>query len=197
EWGSFNILKTTKYDIELDKRSWNCGHQIMEKMVSGMYLGEVARLVLKDLIRKGLIFDGMSSPAFDTACNFRTEYMSRVEGDTSIALTGVSRLLNQLGIKRPSLDDRKLVKKICKIVGLRAARVSAAAIAAVVTKMDPALSRNHTVAIDGSVYEKYPGFAGNIKAALLELFGKRSSRIKLRLAKDGSGKGAAIIAAVA
>jgi hexokinase len=63
--------------------------------------------------------------------------------------------------------------------------------------MDPELSARHTVAVDGSVYEKHPGFAGNIKASLAGLFGRRASSIELVLSKDGSGKGAAIIAAVA
>ena len=101
-----------------------------------------------------------------------------------------------LNVKSPVY--RALVKKICSIVALRAGRISAAGLAAIVTKMDPALLRRHTIAIDGSVYEKLPGFAGNIRSALRELFGSRArSRIKIALAKDGSGKGAAIVAAVA
>lgn len=197
EWGNFDSLKTTKYDIELDKASANRGQQVLEKMVSGMYLGEIARLVFKDLIKNNLIFDGMSSPAFETSGNFKTEYMSRIESDVSKGLVRVSGLLNELGIKRSSSEDRECIKKICESITLRGARVSAAAIAAVVTKIDPKLTLCHTIAIDGTVYGKHPGFAKNIKAALVELFGKKTARIKLALAKDGSGKGAAIIAAVA
>jgi len=139
----------------------------------------------------------MRHPAFETSCCFKTEYMSRIESDISKNLSGISRLLRELGIKNSSLADRKRIKKICEMIGLRAARVSAAAIGAVATKMDPDLSLRHTIAIDGSVYEKHPGFAKNMRAALAELFGHEAQRIKLALAKDGSGKGAAIIAAVA
>jgi hexokinase len=64
-------------------------------------------------------------------------------------------------------------------------------------KIDPDLAAMHTVAIDGSVFEKHPTFAANMKEALKELFGAKASYVKLVLAKDGSGKGAAIIAAVA
>ena len=63
--------------------------------------------------------------------------------------------------------------------------------------MDPELKRKHTVAIDGTLYEKYPGFNGKIVSVLESLFNKKVSNIDLVLAKDGSGRGAAIIAAVA
>jgi hexokinase len=63
--------------------------------------------------------------------------------------------------------------------------------------MDPKLLRRHTVAIDGSVYEKHPHFAVNMRLALKEIFAEKASFVKIVLAKDGSGKGAAIIAATA
>ena len=61
--------------------------------------------------------------------------------------------------------------------------------------MDPKVSSKHSIAIDGSVYEKHPVFKNNMNAALKELFGKRASNIRTVLAKDGSGVGAAITAA--
>ena len=65
-----------------------------------------------------------------------------------------------------------------------------------VTKMDPYLSRKHTVAIDGSMYEKHHAFSGKVKATLKEIFGnKKATNIKLSLTKDASAKGGAIIAA--
>jgi hexokinase len=68
---------------------------------------------------------------------------------------------------------------------------------AVMTRIEPSLSRKHTIAIDGSVYEKHPGFAANIRKAMREILGARAAKIRLALTKDGSGIGAAIIAAVA
>jgi hexokinase len=63
--------------------------------------------------------------------------------------------------------------------------------------MDPDVARRHTVAIDGSVYEKLYGFSGRMAASLGTLLGRRASRVRLVLTKDGSGRGAAIVAAVA
>jgi hexokinase len=59
-------------------------------------------------------------------------------------------------IKTSTFKDRILLKRICELVGLRAARLSAAGIAAIVTKINRL--DGCTVAIDGSLFEKYPHF---------------------------------------
>ena len=173
EWGNFNKLKTNSYDAALDAESENRGSQVLEKMVSGMYLGELFRLAVNDIVKKNFFSSKRMS--------VRTEYMSEIERDRSKNMS----------------EDRRVCKKICEIISTRAARISAAALAAVITKIDPELERRHTIAIDGSVYEKYPGFSKRIEAELLEIFAGKSSQVKIALTKDGSGKGAAIIAAVA
>jgi len=129
--------------------------------------------------------------------SFKSQDVSLVESDDSKGLRNIEFLLNKLNISRSTPEERMLVKKICEIVSTRAARISATAIVSVVTKMDPKVSRRHTVAIDGSVYEKHPHFAKRMHDCLQEILGKKASRIKMVLAKDGSGKGAAVIAAVA
>jgi hexokinase len=195
EWGNFNKLRQTSYDMQLDGSSANPRAQILEKMVSGMYLGEVARLVCRDLISRGILLAGsgiMAAPG-----SLKAEHVSRIEADHSKDLSAVLAVLKGLGIRRSSLYDRQVLKAACGIVSTRAARLSAAALAAVVTKTDPGLSRRHTIAIDGSVYEKHPGFSKRMEGTLHELFGKKASRLTMMLTKDGSGKGAAVIAAVA
>jgi hexokinase len=63
--------------------------------------------------------------------------------------------------------------------------------------MDANLERKHTVAIDGALFEKYPGYPENMRGVLEELFSNRTDRIALCATSDGSGIGAAVIAAVA
>ncbi len=184
EWGNFNKLPRTPYDLELDEASVNKGEQILEKEVSGMYLGKIASLIIEDLLKIKLN-------------NFTAEHISRIESDHSQSLNYVGRLLKDLGAGKLDLEDRKVVKKICRVVTARGARISAAVLAAVITKIDPGLSKKHVVAMDGTLYEKHPLFAADIKNTLKELFGQKSEQIKIILTKDGSGKGAAIVAAVA
>lgn len=184
EWGNFNKLPRTPYDLELDEMSSNKGEQILEKEVSGMYLGKIAGLMIEDLLKIKLN-------------NFTAEHISQIESDHSQSLNYVRRLFQDLGAGKLDLEDRKVIKKICRVVTARGARISAAVLAAVITKIDPGLYRRHTVAMDGSLYEKHPLFAADMKNTLKELLGQGAKRIKITLTKDGSGLGAAIIAAVA
>ena len=106
--------------------------------------------------------------------------------DTSIVLEGL------LGLKRTTLEDRTIVKRVCELVGMRAARLSAAAVGAVISKVN--CLDGATVGIDGSVFEHYPHFKNRMLDALVELFGFSAQNITLQLARDGSGVGAALIA---
>ena len=93
-----------------------------------------------------------------------------------------------------SESDKAVLRDVCDMVSTRAARLSAAAIGAVIRKIHK--EDSCTVAIDGSVFEHYPFFKENMQIALLEMFGDKKN-IKLELSPDGSGKGAALIAAIA
>ncbi len=197
EWGNFNKIAATIYDRLLDEKSENPGQQILEKMVSGMYLSEIARLIISDFIEKGILFCGLNLSSFNSARCFKAEYMSRIEIDRTAYLSGINVLLKELGVLKSSFQDRLVIKKICNLVAKRAAYISAAVLAGVITKIDPDLSRAHIVAVDGTVYEKYPGFSKNMKFILKQIFRKKSGKIKMVLTKDGSGIGAAVIAAVA
>jgi hexokinase len=54
--------------------------------------------------------------------------------------------------------------------------------------------QSHGIAIDGSLFEKMPGFAQELQTTLQALL---KCPLTIRLAKDGSGIGAAIGALVA
>ena len=61
EWGAFGEkgeldFIRTKWDYNVDKFSVNPSQHIFEKMISGMYMGELIRQVLVDLMKDDLIF---------------------------------------------------------------------------------------------------------------------------------------------
>lgn len=199
EWGAFDneklVLPVTSYDNHLDRMSGHPGTQVFEKMISGLYLGEVTRLVIKDLIATGELFGGKCNAELDQPYNFETAYMSRIERDHSAELSDIKLLLQDIfHIEQTNFVDRQIVKRVCELVGIRAARLSAAGIAAVVTKINKL--DYCTIAIDGSLFSQYPHFANRMKDALRELLGLSANNINLELAKDGSGQGAALIAAL-
>ena len=115
--------------------------------------------------------------------------------DHSLALTDIKQLLEDvLQVPYTTIEDRRIIKHVCELVGTRAARLSAAGIAALVTKINRL--DGCTVAIDGSVYEHYPHFGNRMRDALHELLGITANNIVLEQARDGSGQGAALIAAI-
>lgn len=50
-----------------------------EKMISGMYLGEIVRNVLMDFTAKGLLFRGKMSERLKTRGIFETKFLSQIE----------------------------------------------------------------------------------------------------------------------
>lgn len=200
EWGSFDdtkrVLPLTPYDITLDRESPNPGKQLYEKMISGMYLGELTRLICVDLIKKGELFGGRSSEKFETAHSFDTAYMSRIERDHSRELFDTAAVLQDLmGIPNPDLSSRQVVKRVCELIGIRAARLSAVGCAGVVSKIGKIAGCD--IAVDGSVFRYYPHFQNRMRDALTEIFGLQADNITFTPTQDGSGVGAALVAAVA
>ena len=126
-----------------------------------------------------------------------TQDISAIESDQTSELIKVDTYLKDAGIAETSMEERRLVQQICRHISRRAACISAAAISAVVTWMDPDLIQHHTIAIEGTLYTKYPKFKQTILKTLNTLHGDKSKMIKLTLAKDGSGVGVAIASAIA
>jgi hexokinase len=167
-------------------------------MVSGMYLGEITRLVLLDLIQRDLIFlhEPDAAERFKKKDSLKTEHMSLIESDETTHLDAVEGFLKNKGISKGTIHDRRVLKHLCRIISTRAARLGASAISAVITWIDPELKNMHTVGIDGSLFEKYPGFGVEMTDVIEKMYGEKAEKIALVHSKDGSGRGAAIIAAV-
>ena len=198
EWGNFNKLPVTVYDKEVDAASPNPRFQKLEKMVSGMFLGEILRVVVRDLIKRDLIFQDESAVnAFSRHSSLKTKNMDLIESDISDNLGDIEAFLTKAGIRNITLESKKLLKHVSKLIVSRSAKFAAASIAAVVLWIDPELKNKHTVGIDGSLFEKYPGYKGMMEDVLKSLFKENVKNIVLEQAKDGSGVGAAIIAAIA
>jgi hexokinase len=101
-------------------------------MISGMYLGELARLVILDLIDKELIFvEEMKKNAYRHALftkgSFYTKYLNEIETDSNFRFSKTKRILKELaGIDNPSYEDCAVVKCVCSAITRRAAKLTAA-----------------------------------------------------------------------
>jgi hexokinase len=90
-----------------------------------------------DLIHGGVLFQGNLPSALAEPYKFETQFMSRIERDHSQDLGDTKAILEDLfGVSMTTLGDRRVVKRVCELVGIRAARLSAAAVAGVVIKMN-------------------------------------------------------------
>ncbi|KAG9247499.1 hexokinase-domain-containing protein [Calycina marina] len=206
EWGAFDnenkVLPRTPYDIIVDKESPRPGQQSFEKMIAGLYLGEIFRLVLLDLHdnKEVHIFEEQNLDKLRKAYTLDSSFLSLIEEDPFENLSEVQFLFqNKLGISatRPELE---LIRRLAELIGTRAARLSACGVAAIAKKKN--FETCH-VGADGSVFNKYPHFKARGAQALYEILdwpAKKSKKaedpIEILAAEDGSGVGAALIAAL-
>lgn len=223
EWGSFDnilsVLPNTPFDQDLDRESVNPGIQMFEKRVSGMFLGEVLRRAMLTLYEKQdakvALFKDASSADNDTVSTttiaessplfkqwgIDTSFLSIVEEDSSDHLRITKQTLEkELEVSAPSTEDCVAVKMLVHAIGKRAARLSAVALAGIIISTNKLKEEEVVdVGVDGSLVEYYPGFEDYIREAFREIegIGEDEKRIRIGLAKDGSGLGAALIALVA
>ncbi|KAJ2781317.1 hypothetical protein H4R18_002945 [Coemansia javaensis] len=204
EWGAFDsdelaILPYTPHDIKLDRKSLNPRRQVYEKMISGMYLGEVARNVVLWLADQRLLLDGRSSDVLNAMWSVDTSYLSAAALDDSPDLSEIREIIEKtLNVPMSTLVDRRIFKAIAILVGERAARLSTVGLVATLTKRPALLDRPLTVAMDGSMYEHYPGFDRIMTETVSRFIPARQfANIRFSLAKDGSGIGAAVLAMLA
>ncbi|XP_078668392.1 hexokinase-4-like isoform X2 [Branchiostoma floridae x Branchiostoma belcheri] len=196
EWGAFgedgalDDLRTP-YDREIDEHSINKGQQIYEKMISGMYMGELVRLVLLEMTKQMLVFGGRTSTDLETRGTFQTKYVSEIEEEPIGDKNPTMKILHSLGLKHATETDCETVKEVCRAVSTRAAHLVSAGISAIVNKMG---RERVAVGVDGSVYKYHPHF----KELMTQTIDKLTHcDVKLMLSEDGSGKGAALVTAVA
>lgn len=221
---ALKVLPNTPYDEGLDRDSVNPGIQMFEKRVSGMFLGEILRRAIVKVLEDEnvpLFKDENSSlnelhsttqiskgSSLFKIWGLDTSFLSIAHGDSSPGLRITRQAMDHdLGIYAASVEDAEAVKIMAAAVGRRAARLSAVAIGAIIIRsgrLETTTGNDELdvvdIGVDGSLVEFYPGFEDYIREALREIpeiGGKGEKRIRIGIAKDGSGVGAALIALVA
>ncbi|KAH8616019.1 putative Hexokinase [Trypanosoma vivax] len=198
ECGNFDskhrfVLPTTKYDEDLDAASLNRGQQALEKMVSGMYLGELARRVIVHLSTLHCLPAALAT-AMGKPWSLESQHMGVMSADCvpglQVTRATIRRLFN---VDVSGVEDLRVIRDVCRLVRRRAAQISATVCSAPLLKTQT--QGRATVAIDGSVFEKTPSFAA--RAAGEHAHDPRPEcDVTTVLAKDGSGIGAAFISAM-
>ncbi|KAK1791861.1 hypothetical protein P4O66_013835 [Electrophorus voltai] len=201
EWGAFGDDGAlddfiTSFDREIDAASINPGKQLFEKLVSGMYMGEIVRLVLLKMAKAGLLFKGRVSDALRTKGKFHTVHVCLIE-EYKDGLKNTRSILTELGLSA-SEEDCIAVQHVCTIVSFRSANLCAATLAAILTRMrqnKKLKSLRTTVGVDGTVYKTHPQYAKRLHKVVRRLVPE--CNVRFVLSESGSGKGAAMVTAVA
>ena len=202
EYGAFDnehiVLPLTKYDHTIDRESPRPGQQAFEKMTAGLYLGEIFRLALLDIVdnKPGLIFRDQDTSNLRKPYLLDSAVLAAIEEDPYENLEDTEEIIErQLGIK-PTPSELEMIRRLAELIGTRAARLSACGVAAICKKKN--IDSCH-VGADGSVFTKYPHFKARGAQALREILDwptGAKDKVSIQAAEDGSGVGAALIAAL-
>ncbi|ANM59364.1 hexokinase [Arabidopsis thaliana] len=130
EWGGFSkVLPQTIFDQEMDAESPNRGEHLYEKMVSGMYLGEIVRRVLLQMCETSDLF-GQFVPGGNLSKPFalKTEHLNKMQEDTTDDLQTVGLVLYNILEVEANLQERRRVVEVCDTVVKRGGRLAGAGV---------------------------------------------------------------------
>ncbi|KAF7023669.1 hypothetical protein CFC21_036143 [Triticum aestivum] len=203
EWGNFKSahLPLTEFDQALDAESLNPGEQNYEKLTSGMYMGEIVRRILLQMAQEAALFGDNIPPKLETPYILKTFHMLVMHHDVSPDLETVGIKLKEIfQIESTSRKTRKLVVDVCEVISTRGARLAAAGIHGILKKLGRATDspdkRRTVIAVDGGVYKYYTFFSECMERTLSDMLGEDlAPSVVIKPANDGSGLGAALLAA--
>lgn len=198
----------TDWDLQVDATSINSGQQVFEKMVSGMYLARIVSAILVKFVELKLISRRVFGQ-FRPLDRFTSSLISRVDmdllcpdylGEKFYTEDGLYQntlyAFSRLGIQCVKVIDCKILQLVCSRVSRRSAHLTSAVVTSLLLRMD----RQFTViGVDGSVYRCHPDYRNEMKRTithLLALKGATHIKFELMLSEDGSGRGAALVAAI-
>lgn len=141
-------------------------------MISGIYMGELVRHVMVHFTRDGYLFNGKGSTELYTSETFPSTYIYNIESDPPETYTNCKKALGAIGLSRfqfkyfpitflstglqhATNNDCANVRFICECVSRRSGQLVAAALAALIHKVNESAV---TIGINGSVYNKHPHY---------------------------------------
>ncbi|CAG8010391.1 unnamed protein product [Penicillium nalgiovense] len=200
EYGAFDnsheVLPFTPYDLMIDRESPRPGQQCYEKMIAGHYLGEIFRHILLDMHeRRDAIFRQQGITSLRKQNIMDASDLVLIEKDASEDSRHTRVYLQRRFNIVADAHEALFCRRVAHLVGQRAIRLYACGIAAIILKKG---YDSCDVAVDGSVFSKYPSFTDQAMNALDEILQRPrgiQQCIRLTSAIDGSGVGAAVIAA--
>lgn len=183
ESGGFSDVEQNDYDRRLDAASERPGAQRLEKMTAGRYLGTLYALALADIL------------SLDEPPSFSALDLAAVVSGDSAARAKLEALAGE------SLTERALAQavELAAAIAGRSAGLVAASFAGILRHRAAArLTPSRCIAVEGSLYEKFPGLSVTVSRALtIFLQGSGIAPPSVCLVRGGATIGAALSAAMA
>lgn len=171
ESGSFDKLERSKFDLAMDAKQIDPGHNPLEKMIAGAYLGPVGLEVYKAAAKEGL-FSAAAAAAIGGLGALET-----MDFDNFCAGYVKEGRSNPLDTIFADADDAKMARRLGLPIFERAAVLTAVHLAAFCIKSGEGADPASPIAInaDGSTYYKTRAipFAETVKKELDEMLVKR------------------------
>jgi hexokinase len=180
------VLPMTRWDDVLNRTHLRPDYQPLEYMITGRYLGEIVRLIIVEAVQTARLFGGELPHSMRDPYSFDTSIVAFIEEDSSPSLSASAAFLQKQHTfpSLPSVEDLRFLRRVCQTVSRRAAGYLSTAIHSmwclrnevefpappsitdsldkesleitVIEREDT--NRNLTIACDGTVINKYPGF---------------------------------------
>lgn len=201
------ILPTTRWDDLLNRSHDLPDFQPLEYMTTGRYLGEILRLILVEAVETAGLFEGRFPSSLVEKYSLDTAVLAVLEGDHSRDLEKSNAYLQGiLGLDlTPTTAEMTFLRLAAQSISKRAASYIAVAIHAlwaVETKVSATASSKTTIACNGTVIGKYPGFRSRCENYISDIIkddaeeGQADSEVFLEMADDAAILGAAVAVAI-
>ncbi len=197
------VLPATRWDDLLNDNHRLPDYQPLEYLITGRYLGEIVRLILVEAVSTTELFNGEMPKHLDEPYALDTRILAIFESDDSPELTTARKaFLNAHPMKViPGLQELQFMRDLGRLVSRRGAAYLATALHALwavrttAEGIETGDASHVTIACDGSMIGKYPGFRARTQQYLDELCtlsGAKQGAVTLEMAPDSSIFGAAV-----
>lgn len=210
-----SILPETRWDETLNKQHQRPDFQPLEYMTTGRYLGELLRLIIVEAVESGELFNGTMPECLREQYSLDTEVMAKLESDKSSSLkNSIVMIKKEFGLQSPpSAREISFLRAAAEAISYRASAYIAVAVHALwalqkdteINPTTPMGTPKTSIACNGSVILKYPGFKDRCEGLIRQMMTAGSSpaglfaqeRIVLEPTDEAAVFGAAVAVALA
>uniref|UniRef100_A0A1A9WH74 Phosphotransferase n=1 Tax=Glossina brevipalpis TaxID=37001 RepID=A0A1A9WH74_9MUSC len=187
---TLNFMRTP-IDFAVDSNSSDVGEKIFEKMILGIYLGEIVRLTMLECIKAGAMLHGNITNEARTPNVFDIKDMSEIETDGPGNYRATREIFEKIGYTKPTVDDCENLRYICTVISTRSAHLIASCLACLVDRIgDPYL----IIGVEGDLCETYPNYSLRLERKLKRIV-RPEHHFDMVHAEDSLGRGIAVLAA--